>query len=212
MKIKKLVAFTLAEVLITLSIIGVVAALTVPNLSRNIKKLEYSSKLRKFYSTLTNAAKRAETEESLTRAEWDYTLNSKDFFDRYFANFFVIKKVNFEDDWKFAHNYKDMHRVYLADGTTLAIGQNKSPGDNPGYIFRFDVNGDKGPNKTCIDIFNFSVRQKDADFFVLYYHTTTRNEVLQAVTSNTESNACSKLLWMDNWTFKDDYPYLKQIR
>ena len=48
-------AFTLAEVLITLGIIGVVAALTMPVLIENHKKQVIISKLDKAYSTISNA-------------------------------------------------------------------------------------------------------------------------------------------------------------
>ena len=44
-------AFTLAEVLITLGIIGVVAAMTMPSLIASHKEKETVSKLKKVYST-----------------------------------------------------------------------------------------------------------------------------------------------------------------
>lgn len=47
--------FTLAEVLITLGIIGVVAALTIPALIQNSQKQEYVTKLKKAYSTINQA-------------------------------------------------------------------------------------------------------------------------------------------------------------
>ena len=47
--------FTLAEVLVTLGIIGVVAALTMPALIANYKKTEYSARLKKFNSTMQQA-------------------------------------------------------------------------------------------------------------------------------------------------------------
>ncbi len=50
----KKVAFTLAEVLITLGIIGVVAALTLPSLIQNYQKQVYVNQLKKSYSTLSN--------------------------------------------------------------------------------------------------------------------------------------------------------------
>ena len=46
--------FTLAEVLITLGIIGVVAALTLPSLIDNYKKQEYVARLPKGISILNN--------------------------------------------------------------------------------------------------------------------------------------------------------------
>ncbi len=54
---KKNFAFTLAEVLITLAIIGVVAALTIPTLISNYQKHQYVTQLKKNYSTLTNGFK-----------------------------------------------------------------------------------------------------------------------------------------------------------
>ena len=44
--------FTLAEVLITLGIIGVVSALTLPSLITSYKKQEASARLKKFNSLL----------------------------------------------------------------------------------------------------------------------------------------------------------------
>ena len=48
-------AFTLAEVLITLGIIGVVAAMTMPSLIQNHRKTVVISKLKKMSSTLSQA-------------------------------------------------------------------------------------------------------------------------------------------------------------
>ena len=52
---KKKFAFTLAEVLITLAIIGVVASLTVPALKRNIDEQSNMTALKKFYREFNNA-------------------------------------------------------------------------------------------------------------------------------------------------------------
>ena len=54
--------FTLAEVLITLGIIGVVAALTIPTLMQKTDDRENISRLKKFYSVAENAFKLAEVE------------------------------------------------------------------------------------------------------------------------------------------------------
>ena len=54
--------FTLAEVLITLGIIGVVAALTIPTLIGNYQKKEVAVRLQKMYNTIQNAISLAEEE------------------------------------------------------------------------------------------------------------------------------------------------------
>ncbi|MBQ8459284.1 hypothetical protein IJ541_04185 [bacterium] len=56
------VAFTLAEVLIILGIIGVVAAITIPSLANNIRAHQFRQKLKKTISTLSNAARMSEAQ------------------------------------------------------------------------------------------------------------------------------------------------------
>ena len=60
---KRRFAFTLAEVLITLGIIGVVAALTIPNLIQNYQKKQWVSGLQKGYATLNQVFKTAMAED-----------------------------------------------------------------------------------------------------------------------------------------------------
>ncbi|MBQ8460321.1 type II secretion system protein [bacterium] len=60
-------AFTLAEVLITLGIIGVVAAMTIPTLMANIKGMQYRNQFKKTISTVSNAARM-----SLARYDFDF--------------------------------------------------------------------------------------------------------------------------------------------
>ncbi len=68
--------FTLAEVLITLAIIGVVAALTIPTVIRNYQERQTVSALKKFYSQISQAFKLAEIENG-TIDTWDWTNNLK---------------------------------------------------------------------------------------------------------------------------------------
>ena len=55
-------AFTLAEVLITLAVIGVVAALTIPNLVQSYKKRVVETRLARFYSMINQALKMSEVD------------------------------------------------------------------------------------------------------------------------------------------------------
>lgn len=58
--IKKSIAFTLAETLIVMGVIGVVAALTLPNLNQSTSNKEKVSKIKKIYKELNDAYGRAE--------------------------------------------------------------------------------------------------------------------------------------------------------
>ena len=64
-------AFTLAEVLITLGIIGIVAAMTIPTLIVNYQKREFASRLSQTFSVLSNAIKMAQVEYGDV-ATWGY--------------------------------------------------------------------------------------------------------------------------------------------
>ncbi len=70
--------FTLAEVLITLGIIGIVAALTIPAVISNYKKKVIEVGMEKTYSDLTNLIKMSEVNNG-SFIDWDYTLDSKSF-------------------------------------------------------------------------------------------------------------------------------------
>lgn len=63
-------AFTLAEVLITLGIIGVVAALTLPSLISRYKKQVIATRLEQFASIWQQAIRMAEIENGETTT-WD---------------------------------------------------------------------------------------------------------------------------------------------
>ena len=60
------VAFTLAEVLITLGIIGIVAAMTIPTLIANYQKKQTVSKLKQTYSIISQALTMAQAEHGDT--------------------------------------------------------------------------------------------------------------------------------------------------
>ena len=65
-------AFTLAEVLITLGIIGIVAAMTLPSLTAGYRTKVLQSQFKKAYSDLSNAAKLFEVNEGMTIYEYSY--------------------------------------------------------------------------------------------------------------------------------------------
>lgn len=52
---KRTKAFTLAEIMVTLGVIGIVAAITIPGLVRNYQKNVYVTSAHKFYNELTQA-------------------------------------------------------------------------------------------------------------------------------------------------------------
>ena len=85
------VAFTLAEVLITLGIIGVVAALTLPTIIQNYQKQVTVNKLKKAYSVLGQVAQRAIADNGsidLMGGERVDAETTKKFFNTYWLPYF----------------------------------------------------------------------------------------------------------------------------
>ncbi len=81
-KLKKSIkAFTLAEVLITLGIIGIIISITLPALIHHQKKIIIESRLKKFYTVINQAILQAETEFG-DKENW-YIKNNDDFFNTY---------------------------------------------------------------------------------------------------------------------------------
>ena len=71
-RLRKNFAFTLAEVLITLGIVGIVAAMVIPSLITSIRATQYATKYKKMLASLSNAGR-----ISLAQYGFDYSgLNS----------------------------------------------------------------------------------------------------------------------------------------
>ncbi len=174
----KKAAFTLAEVLITLSIIGVVAAITLPTLIQNYQKTVWVNQLKKTYSSLNEGFKQIVASEGCTTLECaDISRDSHGFID--FAK--VKTKEKFVKTFKLENVYVDGvpdNSIYNYKIKTLDGGDKDSislsgpvdglVGTTPnGEIIYFggilfsdeilvDINGLKSPNTLGRDVFAFS--------------------------------------------------------
>lgn len=85
-------AFTLAEVLITLGIIGVVAAMTIPTLIQKTTNLIVETKLKKIYSVMNQAIMLSELDNG-PKEKWpaDCDGNCKTYYEKYL--FPYLKKI-----------------------------------------------------------------------------------------------------------------------
>lgn len=203
--ISKKVAFTLAEVLITMTIVGTVAALTIPTLHYQRIKKEYTAKLKNFYSKMNNAILDMEMDKGSFR---DMRLPTQgNGYDWYIDNI----------DPYLGHSYVDSNnkKVYYKDGSTILTFYTGGCLD-----VDYDVNGDKSPNKAGYDRYRFLYCFTDADrtswfgnkdiFFGTYGSGlsgagTTRNSMIQKCQN--EPTWCTRLLQNDQWEFKSDYPF-----
>ena len=156
---KKLLAFTLAETLIVIGIIGVVSALTLPNLNSSTGEKEKVAKVKKIYQNLDDAVGRAVATYGPIE-EWfanDTTEEAKvtRFADRITEFMKISKKI-------------DDARYILADGTLIWVFSHidsangtcdraaSYPEKNLCYSIYVDIDGpNKGKNTAGYDQFNF---------------------------------------------------------
>ena len=93
---KRKIAFTLAEVLITLGIIGVVASLTLPSVIQNYKKQVTVNQLKKAYSILGQVAQKAVADNGPVAFQAGSNVSVddiKEFFNTYWLPYFKVAKV-----------------------------------------------------------------------------------------------------------------------
>ena len=156
------VAFTLAEVLITLGIIGVVAAMTMPVLMSKYREKVFLTQLKKMVAIVEQMLVNINYENgSLDIFESCYDLELSE--RRYCYSDIFIKYSSVNPD---TLTFKDVHPVqryiYFADGSRLNIN---APNEGARFnTYNFDVNGDKGPNKGGIDQFEFHFYPSDNNY------------------------------------------------
>jgi len=160
-------AFTLAEVLLTLAIIGIIAALTIPAVITRALHGQYVVSLKKAFNTLKGIEKEA-IQKHGDLSTWDWTLDGDKLFTRYFKDSFdTLRDCGndtdgncFSDEYDGGHDFKDtlFYRITTSDGISYAYSK-YSANPIPGAQGRFwvDVNGPKKPNIVGRDLFSFNV-------------------------------------------------------
>ena len=177
-------AFTLAEVLITLGIIGVVAALTLPTLIQNHQKQVYVTQLKKAYSTLGNAFNKMAVDEGVV--DWNqtycgsfygsydgdeesYLKKQEQCFKQLLKQFKVVRSKTSKDNliWNdivYCSSYgctrQENDEFITTDGITYIFPCAGIFYSSDGVLV--DVNGiEKGPNKEGRDVFAFGISLDD---------------------------------------------------
>ena len=219
-------AFTLAEVLITLGIIGVVSAITIPTLMANHRKKVVETKLEKIYSVMNQAI-------NLTNAEYGDVTNwiidcgssnsptcSINEVENWF-NSTIGKHLETLKTGKTKNKTDDILLIYLKDGSILGVTNyiydmffyvnsdaisNARSGKNY-FLFRF--------NPILLSHQNNEEAQKDLKYslkptFEPYsnYWNGTREQLIDGHSFSCAQNHafCAKLIQYDGWKISKDYP------
>ncbi len=173
--------FTLAEVLVTLGIIGVISAMTVPSLMQNYQRKSYVTQLNKVYNLLSQALMSYQNDKNaidLAEAGLTSAAEVKNFLNKYLK---VSATCYTAFTPCFASTYKNMNGttlnngsywagtanapcVSLVSGAAICMEQAKYHSTKWGDVtspyghITIDINGQQGPNIAGRDL-----------FFVTYY-------------------------------------------
>lgn len=218
--------FTLAEVLITLGIIGVVAALTMPAIIGNHNKQKTISQLKKVYSVLGQTYTRAIADYGDPK-DWDEISSETafDYFDTYWKPYLIeptqcsnykicgyerqnpfFKSNKNSDDYIITNNHKGGGRplFYLNDGTFVMVIVGSGYGNNDRRIL-VDLNGSKPPNRFGNDVF-FFLRTIDHGVVPYGYEKTTA-QIDTDCSSTGSGYMCAAKLIQANWQMENNYPF-----
>lgn len=235
--LSKLAAFTLAEVLITLGIIGVVAAITIPSLATNYQKKVTAKRLAQTYSILYQALNMAQAEYG-DPSTWTVASNvqvddpaqtrelGRIFSDTYLLPYIKkLKNAEITNLSNVGYNNSitsksgstlinvssNYYVVQLSNGVILFISYDYINGNATVPLIYVDINGTSNPNMAGRDVFLFSFRP-NINKLVPYAYNRSRDELIRACQKDNSLPAnynlyCTALIMYDGWEIADDYPW-----
>ena len=177
-------AFTLAEILITLGIIGVVAAVSIPGLIQHYKKHVLRTSFLKSVSTIQSAISLSMDEYGIESLDG---LSEEDFNTHFLPvllshlkvshtytkpnnyNITRYNKMNFSNTTLFntcLNSLKGKNYVLLS-GMTICFRKGGSIGDygTLGWVVGFDVNGESKPNRGGFDVWELEIKQNAQPYY-----------------------------------------------
>ena len=224
----------MAEVLITLSILGVVIAMTLPSVVGKYQKIVATTQLKKIYNVIYNAYLMS-VETNGESQGWMFpmtpegtTVNKEQvefFYNLYFAPFLNFKSSSYErykvynfngDDTKIELQQTIADNGYFVrnpDGMCMILWAN-----NQYMVFTADLNCEKSPNIVGKDVFDiFELYWMGDKTLVVPYlssvqnRTQTRADLIESCKSHSFAGGapgtCFSLFVYDGMEFKKDYPW-----
>lgn len=203
-------AFTLAEILVTLGIIGVVSAMTMPTLIQNQQEKVLINQLKVANSILSNVALAA-SEKYGPMDMWvnDYSQGSVYFyynranFEKYFIPYLKVQKYCktakgcFSDEVVFSgsssvNSNTNYTKALLNNGMSIAVAS-LSFGKSRGGSILVDVNGFKKPNQWGKDLFYFSIPSDGSGIYPAFSSAFKENSTTEGLFSlSKQYSSCYK--------------------
>ena len=200
--------FTLAEVLITLGIIGIVAAMTMPSLIQNHQKRVTAERLKKMYTTLRTAIDLAELDNG-ERENWSFATDDEA------TNFYNNEILSRMKCLKIKNS-----SCYLSDGSYIEKYNFRASGNGLLEVFFYPFSSKnytsgkaKGAGKRYRLYYSTYVNQRfESIQFFGNVNKYTRDYLLNSgpatfACKGGDPRSCFYIIMRDNWEIKDDYPW-----
>ena len=223
-------AFTLAETLITLGIIGVVAAMTIPNLITEHQKRATVTKLQRAISVLNQAYRLAYDDVGEANAEEAFNMGSEEYFNTYWAPYIKVLTYcssydvcGYDSNKPFHYpdgNSESFNFVYEGYSTTFFTADGflyiiRTGGSNPIKENReivVDINGSAGPNQYGRDVFwLYRLDNDDGGSIVPYGYSYTDTACNSNCSTKNNSGmsgrCCTEKIRRAGWKIEKDYPW-----
>lgn len=218
--------FTLAETLVTLGIIGIVAAMTLPAVVGKWQKTVHINQMKHTYSVIANAFQMS-MQDNGNPKEWDWGTeqsyaNLERVVETYLIPYLNLDTKNTKQPGQYNHYYA----ARLKNGTTLSFvldGCTNANTCNPISITTlYIIVSTKGNVLPMSDtsrdysredfILKFSKSSAKLEFFNSGNNTREglKNNYIYACNKNIAKNMrynCGALIFYDGWEIKDDYPW-----
>lgn len=156
--------FTLAEILVTLGVIGVVASMTVPTLVQDIQDTQLKTAYRKAYADAIQAIYLLKTENTLPTVS--SSMDAAGFFNifnQFKTKFNIIKDCNSNNTtecftrsgelWRDSNPLADSPAFLDSSGRSWSLRGNETSTSLYSGFMLVDINGNKKPNKYGKDRF-----------------------------------------------------------
>lgn len=230
---KKRNAFTLAEVLITLGIIGIVAAMTLPVLIQKNNNRVVETRLKAFYTTINQAIRMSEAVNGDKKYWWDSLSDVCDtkvdpdngystmysekclmtFYDKYLNGYLKVLKIEMGVN---VSNKLPILLIYLPNGSGIWLGY----GGHDYYFFPYtlDMKNEKavhGRDYFLFGLYPTSMTPARCNVSAPYANKGVEPYIYGrswdkwdcTIKGALDFGWYSYVIRMNNWKIPDDYPY-----
>lgn len=229
-------AFTLAEILITLGVIGIVAAITIPQIVSNYKKHVIETKLKKTYSLLLNTVRMSESENGNlqypARELWDKNnyFSGPEFIDTYFLPYLnnVVKHYTGLISPQMKNGAPSYYKtIIFTDNSRIAYRaqlfqwpwNKQAPLLLGNFCVLYGDDNDEivaGKNYFCFKFGYSQMGEGKSDVMFIYtsgdygkdpnVSMYCSDNIIKTSCANGDTLSCTKMIYCNNWKIPDDYP------